>query len=293
MTKNIFYLLILATVSSCAFNGMFLHPFELNEDSSFKGYSDKYNDTIELSFLGDQPVFNTLTGEKVKHNYTIESQNFIGSKGDTLNSWFLKPNENYNGKTIYFLHGNAGNVVFQYRLVEPFVKRGYQLFMIDYSGFGFSTGESTRSNVVQNGYDGMEHLLNMEDLQYEQLFIYGQSLGGHLASVVANKYEDQIDGLIVEGAFNSHKAVAATRIPILPWVFVKEMYSGKDSIQEFNKPFLSIHSEEDKTVKYKLGKKLYDKGNEPKWHYKIDSCHICGPLYYADSIIARMNKMTE
>lgn len=280
-------------LGSCAFNGLFLHPFELTEDSSFKGYSEDLKDTLTMSFSGVQPEIRDSKNENAELGYTILSEQFINTNGDTLNSWLMKPDSNYNGKTLYFLHGNAGHLAYQYPLVDPFVKRGFNVFMIEYSGFGFSTGESTRKNVLQDGYDGMEHLLKRKDIEYEKLFIYGQSLGGHLASVVANRFEDQIDGLIVEGAFNSHKAVASTRVPLLPWIFVKEMYKGKDSIQEFHKPFLSIHSDPDKTVNYKLGKNLFDKANEPKSHYVIDCKHIRGPLYYADSIVARIHKMTE
>lgn len=278
-------------LSSCAFNGLFLFPYELNEQSEFNGYAEEIQDTVTLSFVGKQPLFHTADGVKAELSYTIKSIDFL-SEGDTLNSWLLEPRENFNGRLLYFLHGNAGNVVYQYSLVTPFVKSGYKVFLIDYSGFGFSEGESTRQRVLQSGYDGFEKMLELR-IPHDQLLIYGQSLGGHLAAVVAKKYEQQIDGLIIEGAFNSHKAVASTRVPLLPWIFVKEMYKGQDSIREFNKPFLSIHSINDKTVKYKLGKKLYDKANEPKEHYAIDSCHICGPLHYKDSILFRIDNMLK
>jgi fermentation-respiration switch protein FrsA (DUF1100 family) len=72
---------------------------------------------------------------------------------------------------------------------------------------------------------------------------------------------------------------------------VKEQYSAKDSIEFIEKPVLIVHSISDRTVKYKLGEKLYKNATDPKEFYSIDSCHICGPLYYADSIVSRMQVM--
>ena len=61
---------------------------------------------------------------------------------------------------------------------------GYQVFILDYSGFGFSQGEATRKAVKNDATDGFNYLLSREDIKYDHLLIYGQSLGGHL-SVVA------------------------------------------------------------------------------------------------------------
>ncbi|MBK9423616.1 MAG: hypothetical protein IPN54_05745 [Bacteroidetes bacterium] len=44
-----------------------------------------------------------------------------------------------------------------------------------------------------------------------KLVIYGQSLGGHLAAVVAQQRQDDIDALVIEGAFSSHKDIASKR----------------------------------------------------------------------------------
>ena len=279
-------------LSSCAFNGLFLHPYKLSEESSFNGYSKQLEDTITLSFAGDQPQFHRSNSDTANLDYTIKSINFESKTSDTLNAWLLEPKSNFNGTLIYWLHGNAGHIVYQYQLVTPFVEKGFKVFMIDYSGFGFSSGEATRKNTLQNGCDGFEFMKGM-NIPHEKTLIYGQSLGGHLASVVAPLYQDQLDGLVIEGAFNSHKAVASTRVPILPWVFVSEMYKGQRSIRDFHKPFLSIHSVNDRTVKYKLGKRLYDHANEPKEHFAIDSCHVCGPLYYRDSIVNKMQNMVK
>jgi len=267
-----------------------LHPFDLNENSQMTVYSKEYSDTISIEFNRSQPLFYHSNGEIVNLKYNIESSFIENSNGDSLNTWLISPKENFNGKLIYFLHGNAGNILYQFTLATPFVERGYKVLMIDYSEFGFSEGEATRKNVLQDGFDGMDYLINHPEIERKSITIYGQSLGGHLSILVANKYQNKIDGVVAEGAFSSHSSVAGNRVPILGNIFVRELYSAKKTISNIKKPILIIHSTEDKTVKYKHGKKLYKKANSPKEFYTIDKPHVLGPLYFADSITYKMSQ---
>jgi len=270
---------------------MFLYPFELQTDATFKEYSKERKDTLELSFdLNHHPILKNSKNQVTKFSYEIIGKDFINSNGDSINSWLLKP-KNYNGTTIYYLHGNAGNIVYNFPLIKSFAENGYQIFMIDYSGFGFSQGKVKRKNVLIDGNDGLEFLINSPDIKYNKLIIYGQSLGGHLACVVATQNQEKIDGLVVEGAFSSHKDIANDIVPILARIFVREMYSAEKSLPDFHKPVLIIHSTEDKTVAFKNGERLYEVANEPKSFYPIKGKHVYGPILYFDSISMRIDKM--
>lgn len=271
-------------LSSCSFNMLFLHPWELNSDDEIRMLSGSANDTISISFDSHQnPVFRGSDGDTVVFNYSIQSHYLIKPNNDSLNYWMIEPMKNYNGTTIFFLHGNAANLVYQFRGMTPFVEKGYRVIAIDYSGFGFSQGKAKRKFVIEDARQAMDYLLRDSTIKYDHLLIYGQSLGGHLAAAIADEYEDDIDGLITEGAFASHKEVAKDYAGI-GRIFIKEGYSGQESITNFNKPVLIIHSTEDETVDYRQGELLFSAANEPKTMLTIDKCHICGPAYYCDTI---------
>ena len=223
--------------------------------------------------------------------FHLESILFENRSGDTLNAWLIEPRENANNTLLYFLHGNAGNIVFNSGLALPFVEKGYRVFILDYSGFGFAQGKSTRKNLLTHANDGLEFIVNR--LNYTHLLLYGQSLGGHLAAVVGAQNQEKIDGIAIEGAFSSHSDIAANMVPVLGRVFTREMYSGKKHIKKFTKPVLIIHSTEDETIPFELGKKLYDAANEPKEFYPIEKKHVRGPIYYSDSIVSKMKRMTD
>lgn len=285
---------LVSLISSCSLNSIFLHPYPLDRSDTFSQFVEEQNDTLTLKFDASyQTVLVNSKQEEVELSYSIESGFIRKNSGDSINFWLLEPKENKNGITLYFLHGNAGNLVYQFGFMTPFVKKGYTVFMIDYSAFGFSQGEATRKAVIEDAQLGLDYLINQSGVHYNNLLIYGQSLGGHLSVVIASQNQDNIDGLIIEGAFSSHKDVAADRVPVLGRIFTKELYSAEKSIVTYKKPLLVIHSTEDKTIPYKHGERLFSLGNEPKHFFFIDKPHINGPLYYADSIAALMDKQFQ
>jgi fermentation-respiration switch protein FrsA (DUF1100 family) len=144
-----------------------------------------------------------------------------------------------------------------------------------------------------DAHSALDYVKSRTDLNSTKLVIYGQSLGGHLSAVVASHRQAEIDGLIVEGAFSSHKDIAGETAGILGKIFVSEKYSAVKSLKNFNKPLLIVHSTEDTIIPFKMGKKLFEKANAPKEFLDIRGCHICGPQLYADTISRRIIRMVK
>lgn len=286
-------LLVSLMLSSCAFNKMFLEPLKIPNVAKKATLTDQQGQEFLIINFGEnhQPSFNDNNGNPAKLSYTVKNALFNNSIGNQLNGWIISPIENYNGTTVLFLHGNAGNIITHFTGALLLVEKGFEVFLFDYSGFGFSQGKATRSNVLLDANAALNYLLKEKSVNSNKLIIYGQSLGGHLATKVAAQNEDKIDGLVVEGAFSSHKDIAAETAGIFGRIFVAEKYSGLKSVKEFNKPILIIHSKEDRVIPFELGKKLFEYANEPKTFYEIDKCHICGLSFYSDSIADKIREM--
>jgi pimeloyl-ACP methyl ester carboxylesterase len=287
--------LILITVillSSCSFNKLFLQPTKI-PGSTQKLLMKSASDTVLVLFAGTnhQPIFIKNNTDTISYNFTIESVLYKSKNGNTLNGWFLKPKNTTATSTLLHLHGNAGCLLSQFKAISPLAEKGFQVFMFDYSGFGFSEGKSTRNNVLTDALSSLDYLKSRDEVHNTKLLLYGQSLGGHLAAVVAAQRSAEIDGLITEGAFSSHKDIGGHMVPVLGKIFVKQGYSALNSIREFHKPLLVIHSSEDSTVPIFMGKKIFDAANTPKEFYEIKKCHICAPQYYPDEISEKIKKM--
>ena len=291
MRHKFIFILILALTTSCSFNSKFLLPSKLPSQTR-RIILDTPKDTIILYFSDNihQPTF-IKNGDTMDMPYTIESVMFKSANGNLLNGWFLKPKNKTATITLLHLHGNAGFLLSQIQGISPLLKNGFQIFLFDYSGFGFSEGKATRDNVLIDANSALDYLKTRPDVKDTKLVIYGQSLGGHLAAVVAAQRQNDIDGLVVEGAFSSHKDIAATEAGFIGRILVKQGYSATKSIRQFHKPLLVIHSTEDKEIPFYMGKKIFDNANEPKEFYAIKNCHICGPQFYSDEISDKIKTM--
>lgn len=291
--QNIFQLLtITILLTSCSFNKLFLQPTKIPVSTTQLSLKTARDSTV-VSFSGEahQPMFLKNGTDTITFDFSIESVNYKSANGNILNGWLLKPKNATATTTLLHLHGNGGCLLSQFKAISPLVGKGFQVFMFDYSGFGFSQGKSTRKNVLIDALSTLDYLKTRPDISTTTLLLYGQSLGGHLSAVVAAQRPDAISGLIIEGAFSSHKDIGGHMVPVLGKIFVKQGYSAVKSIKNFNKPVLVIHSTEDEMIPFYMGKKIFDNANEPKDFYEVKKCHICAPQFYADEISEKIKKM--
>lgn len=293
MTCKIILLLSAMTFStSCSFNGMYLHPTRITADTK-KLTMKSATDTTSVFFSGDnyQPTFVKNGNDTIDFDFTIESIVFESENGNRLNGWVLKPENEMPTTTLLHFHGNSQCLLNQHQALAPLIKYGFQIFTFDYSGFGFSEGKATRKNVLIDANSALSYVKNRPDMKTTKLVIYGQSLGGHLSAAVAEHRQSEIDALVIEGAFSSHRDISAETAGIFGRIMVAEKYNAYKSIRGFQKPVLVIHSTEDEVIPFKMGQKIFENANVPKEFYEIEKCHICGPDFYADSISQKIKNM--
>lgn len=292
MSRLLAFLLV-AVFSSCGFNRVFLVPDKLDiSQQAFKTVYNKNNETLVIDDNATyQPYFYSSNGRRLQYGFSIKSVLINSKSGNQLNAWVLTNDSLYNNKNIIFFHGNAGNIVSQHKMMMPFLKAGYHIYMIDYSGFGFSGGKATRKNVLLDGNSAIEFFTSLDTTKNQQWIIYGQSLGGHLTPVVAMYNQDLIDGIVVEGAFTSHQDIGANSAGFIARLLISEQYSAKKAMKNFKKPVLIIHSTEDEIIPYSMGEKLFELANAPKQFIRLDKCHICGPIYYSKPILEKMEEL--
>lgn len=289
-SSKLYFILFPIILCSCSFNFMFLVPTKLNDknsSASIRHFESK--DTLLVTYNAQKdPSFLNISDTSYVMDFSIQN-GFIPNQKDSLNYWYIKPNHP-NDTILFFLHGNAGHLPSQYQEMLPFVKEGYSTFIIDYSGFGWSSGKAKRKIVLTDALTAFDYMMADTLIKKRATIVYGQSLGGHLAVVMAEQRQDKIDKLIIEGAFSSHKKIASDVAGFLGNWFVKEGYAAYESIARMNIPTTIIHSTEDEVIPFYHGWALYELCSAPKTFLKIDKCHICAPFYYADKILAEIRK---
>lgn len=114
---------------------------------------------------------------------------------------------------VFFLHGNAGNLQTWLTSVDFYRRVNYDLFIIDYRGYGKSTG--TIESEAQLHAD-VNKAWNMVSPMYagKKLVVYGRSLGTGLAAKLASAVQPDLTVLV--SPFESLKAMGEVHYPWLP-----------------------------------------------------------------------------
>jgi alpha-beta hydrolase superfamily lysophospholipase len=269
MKKILFFFIITFALSSCSTSSFFYAPEK------------------KLAYYPDSSV------------YSVEVINFPSGNGNTLNGWFLKPKNLPVKASVLQLHGNGGNISYQYQFAEPLVKAGYQVMVFDYEGYGNSTGQPSQEKVLDNALQALKYIKQREDAKDRKLILFGQSLGGHLSCVVAAKEGTQIDALVVEGAFSGHELMAmyvGKQHGAPKWLaklLVPTKYEAINYIDKVTIPKLIIHSTEDATCPFYMGKALYEKAGGPKEFWEIKGGHIQASRLYSKEFVAHFDKLLQ
>ena len=90
--------------------------------------------------------------------YNVEELNFKASDGKNLNGWFLKPKGTPVKATVLQLHGNGGNISYQYQFAAPLIKAGYQVMVFDYEGYGNSEGSPSQEKVLNDAIQALKYI---------------------------------------------------------------------------------------------------------------------------------------
>lgn len=282
----------------CAMNKLFLSPNKM----AWSGEQIKYYDPelVQYNYVQlDETMqleFKDSLGQKSNSYFDASNYFFQNRQGKLMNAWFITPKQAKNTITLFFLHGNSGSIYSQFSLMLPFVKRGYSVFLFDYSGFGYSQGKAKRKFVYTDAKDAFSYFMdNRNDFKTDTVVVYGQSLGGHLAASLSHYFENKIDGIVIEGAFTNHDDIAAelSGMGAFARMTVKEMYSGVDTIAISTCPKLIIHSKEDALIPFYMGEEIYNRSSKPVSFYSIEKPHIRGSFYYADSIDFKIHELLK
>ena len=154
---------------------------------------------------------------------------------------------------VLFFHGNMENVEHYRSYPAYFTKNGYEVWMIDYPGFGKSTGKRTEQIL----YDDALLFYNkaIEQIKSDSIIIYGKSIGTgiavHLASVAFCKK------LILETPYYSIDALAKhffSWYPVTP--MTKYSIPTYEYLKKVQSPITIFHGTDDEVIPYEQAKWL-------------------------------------
>ena len=196
----------------------------------------------------------------------IEEVSFESTDGVTIHGVYAARDDDgpRAGLTLYYLHGNADNIDTYWDRVMLLWDMGYNVFAIDYRGFGRSTGVPSEEGVYDDASAGLAYMIGRSDWPSTTTVYYGYSLGSAVA--INLSVEHPPAALITESALASSQAFVedALRLPLASSMFMDSRFDSLGKLGDVHSPVLLMHGTADDFVRFEFSELLVDAANEPR-----------------------------
>jgi fermentation-respiration switch protein FrsA (DUF1100 family) len=207
-----------------------------------------------------------MSSHEIKPAQGVESVWFNSADGTRLNGWFFESQLRPATGTIVFFHGNGGNISNVGWMGQRFAKKGFNVLLFDYRGYGASEGVATdESGLYADGDAAVAFVKDRKGIRSEQIILYGHSLGTAVVADVASR--GNFGAVVLESGFSSASSVAASALPWLPaWLHFlgRNRFESARKLTTVKSPVLIAHGDPDMTIPTAEAHLLFASANEPK-----------------------------
>ena len=160
---------------------------------------------------------------------------------------------------VLYLKGNSRSIKGWGKFAIDFVRSNYDVIMVDYRGFGKSTGRQSQQgfkNDLQLVYDKIKERV---DEQY--IVLYGRSLGSGFATKLASTNNPRM--LILDAPYFSMSKSIGRFLPFLPMSFLLKFPIPTNQWIKYVKcPIHILHGTSDKLFPFNTSIKLSSKNKD-------------------------------
>ena len=156
------------------------------------------------------------------------------------------------GIVIYF-HGNTRSIKGWSKYAKDFTRSNYEVLIIDYRGFGKSTGKRNEQAM----FNDSEYIYNKVRAWFkeEKIIIYGRSMGSGFATKLASKNNPKM--LILDAPYYSFSQLTNRWLFFLPLSILLRYHIRTDIWIKYVKcPIYIIHGTKDSLIPYRSSVKL-------------------------------------
>ncbi|MDR1044162.1 MAG: alpha/beta hydrolase [Candidatus Adiutrix sp.] len=212
-------------------------------------------------FFTDRLIFHPLAEVwETPANYGLkyEEIELQSPEGLILKAWDLPaPPGAVSPRTVLLFQGNSGNMAMMSSRLFLLHSLGLRALTVDYPGYGASQGRPSETRVYQAA-EALRQWALSHGSRPEDLILYGYSLGGGVASYLAERHPPA--ALILDSTFTRLSEVPADALPWLAPYFrlaLGDAFDSRSRLAEIRCPLLILHSPGDEVVPFALGEELF------------------------------------
>lgn len=186
--------------------------------------------------------------------------------GDRLHGWWLPAPEGLDEaptqpSVVLLLHGNGFNIGANLSQARVFHQLGHPVFMVDYRGYGQSSGPfATEQQVYADAQIALDYLVRDRGIPPQHIIVFGHSLGGAITIELATHNPD-LAALIIQGSFTSLRDMIDYD-GIYGWLpldlIVRQFFDSFQKVPTLKMPLFFVHGDGDRRVPSCMSERLYD-----------------------------------
>ena len=207
-----------------------------------------------LFFFQEKMIFfpEKLQNEfKFSFNGNFEELAIVTPKETLLNGVLFEADSSKG--LIFYLHGNAGSISSWGDVAETYTKLNYDVFILDYRGYGKSEGSITSQEQF---FDDIQLAYNAMKTRYAEnkIVVLGYSIGTGPAAKIASTNNPKL--LILQAPYYSLTDIMKHTYPIVPTFLLKYKFRTDKFIADCKMPIIIFHGDEDEVIYYNSSVKL-------------------------------------
>ena len=227
-----------------------------------------------MVFLANMPG-RALTASPADIGLDYEDVSLATPDNETLHGWYV-PAADAAGVVLFF-HGNAGNISHRLDSIAIFNELRLNVLIIDYRGYGRSSGNPGEQGTYTDAQTAWDHLVNERGIAPDKIVVFGRSLGGAVAAWLAARTTPA--AVILESCFTSGPDMAARLYPFLPARLITRLkYPVREYVTHITSPLLVVHSQQDEIIPFDMGETIFAAAPAPKEMLVITGDHNGGFL---------------
>jgi fermentation-respiration switch protein FrsA (DUF1100 family) len=162
-------------------------------------------------------------------------------------AWFMPPLKLKEGERrplVIFFHGNGEVIDYLPKQVEGFRALGMGVLLVEYPGFGRSSGSPTEESITATATAAYDAVLRRGEVDPGRIVLYGRSLGGGAACALAARRSSA--ALILQSTFTSTRPFA--RRYLAPAFLVRDHFDNGAVLASYRQPVLLFHGSRDTII---------------------------------------------
>lgn len=157
--------------------------------------------------------------------------------------------------------GNAGHRGYRGDILALFSVLDVDALIFDYRGYGNNSGSPSEAALISDAQAIWRYLTDARDVAPERIIVFGESLGGGVATQLAAHASRQGEtprALVVQATFSSLVDAASYHYPWLPvrWLLI-DRFESTAAMPDVTCPILHVHGTADEIVPFSLGQQLF------------------------------------